>query len=118
MAELHEITDTEDSNGIIRSSSSSGENQARPATTKKLIKDIKMTIAAMLVLAVILSHYAFIMRQFVLYRDIPWIICISYFAGFGVVTYALGYLLLSVVYPRIYAEEIREIQLGDEKKVQ
>ena len=84
--------------------------------TPKMIKDIKFAASGSIVMILILFHYAWIMKRLLMnpYLSISWII--SYFIIFGVNVLSLGYILLFVLYPIIYKEELEQENKDRNKK--
>ncbi|KAG2735007.1 hypothetical protein G9P44_001221 [Scheffersomyces stipitis] len=74
--------------------------------TPKLIKDVKFFAVSFLVMCAILFHYAYIMRQLYLDPYMPMTKIAPHAVLFIGGTFGLGYLLLFVYYPKVYAEEI------------
>lgn len=75
--------------------------------TPKVIKDAKFGAVSFIAMVLVIFHYAWIMRQMLLYQPdgvtLAW-----YFALFGADCLALGWVVLSKVYPIVYAEEIQQ----------
>lgn len=84
--------------------------------TPKMVKDIKFTISGSIVMILILFHYAWIMKRLLMnpYLSMSWII--AYFVIFGSNVLFLGYVLLFVLYPIIYKEEIEQEKMDRNKK--
>lgn len=82
----------------------------------KTIKDIKFAMSGSIVMILILFHYAWIMKRLLMnpYLSFWWII--TYFIIFGVDVLILGYVLLFVIYPTIYKEEIEQDRVLNNKK--
>lgn len=89
-----------------------------PLFSAKAIKDMKFTLYGLIIVLIVLSYWGYIMRQFVVHRNISWAWCIGYFSSFAVVVYGFGYFVIMQLYPWVYAEELREEQLAREKKLQ
>lgn len=84
--------------------------------TPKMVKDIKFTIFGSIVMILILFHYAWIMKRLLInpYLSMSWII--AYFLIFGSNVLFLGYVLLFVLYPIIYKEEVEQEKMDRNKK--
>lgn len=84
--------------------------------TPKMIKDIKFAISGSIVMILILFHYAWIMKRLLInpHLSISWII--AYFVIFGADVLSLGYVLLFVLYPIIYNEELEQEKMDTNKK--
>ncbi|CUM46156.1 uncharacterized protein AC631_04593 [Debaryomyces fabryi] len=82
----------------------------------KTIKDFKFALSGSIVMILILFHYAWIMKRLIMnrYLSIWWII--TYFGIFGANVLTLGYVLLFVLYPIIYKEEIEQDRIPNSKK--
>ncbi|CUM51647.1 unnamed protein product [Debaryomyces tyrocola] len=84
--------------------------------TPKMVKDIKFAVSGSIIMILILFHYAWIMKRLLMnpYLSISWIIC--YFVIFGANVLSLGYVLLFVLYPIIYKEELEQEKMDRNKK--
>lgn len=94
----------------------------KPFFTEKLVKDIKFGATAFAVLMLILTHYAWIMRQLIIRPNLTVVKIGSFFVVFMITSCALLYLLMTVVYGKVYAEELaqekREKADKEQKKAQ
>lgn len=84
---------------------------------EKNVKDIKFSAAGFATMVVILTHYAWIMRQWVLNPNLPKETLILYFSLFAVTVVASITVLVKKVYPIVYADDLKE-QASTEKKEQ
>lgn len=84
--------------------------------TPKMVKDIKFATSGSIVMILILFHYAWIMKRLLMnpYLSMSWII--AYFVIFGSNVLFLGYVLLFVLYPIIYKEELKQEKMDKNKK--
>lgn len=80
--------------------------------SNKNVQDVTFSLAGFLTILIILTHYAWIMRQLVLYRDISTLKIAIYFLVLALNISGLLYLLVKVIYKKVYGEE------GNEKKNQ
>lgn len=91
---------------------------SEPLITAKAIKDLKMGFVGFAVMIIILFHYAWIMKQMLMHRDITKLALIFYFILFGINVFALCYGLLYFAYPYIYKEELEQERVDKQKKQQ
>lgn len=84
----------------------------------KNIKDIKISAAGFGVMLLILCHYAWIMRQLILYRDLSYLRLGVYFTALAATVIGSITVLIKVVYPNVYAEELKLEKLEKEKKTE
>lgn len=87
------------------------EEWVRSLITPKVIKDIKFSFSGFIVLVLILFHYAWIMKKLLINPYIPTQTIVMYFAIFGANVVFLVYVLLYVIYPIVFKEEIEEERL-------
>ncbi|KAK6455519.1 uncharacterized protein RJT20DRAFT_3192 [Scheffersomyces xylosifermentans] len=86
--------------------------------TPKFFKDVRFALYSFVVMVIIIFHYAWIMRQLVLNPYLPRLRSLFYFTLFGIDVVIVGYVLLFVLYPQVYAEEIALEKAALEKKEQ
>lgn len=84
----------------------------------KNLKDVKFSAAGFVVLCIILSHYAWTMRQMVLYRDLSYTRLTIYFVSVAITAVVTLTVLMKVVYTKIYAAELAQEKVEKEKAKQ
>lgn len=72
------------------------------------IKDLKFAVGGFFVLVIILTHYALVMRQLIIYPDMSYTWMGVHFTGLGVTIVTTIWLFIKFVYRKVYAEEIKE----------
>ncbi|OVF04508.1 hypothetical protein A9F13_27g00528 [Clavispora lusitaniae] len=66
------------------------------------VRDMQFAGASFVVVIIILFHYAWIMRQMVIHRDLSTSTLVTYFGTLGVTSIASITVLVKFVYPKIY----------------